>query len=233
MLEKQKIIVALDTNNRGSLEEILKKIKGSSCRVKVGKELFTSLGHEAINLIQKYNFEIFLDLKFHDIPSTVEKACKAAAEMGIWMLNVHASGGKEMLNAAKNGVMTKSHNAKLIAVTILTSFNENNFNELNYKTTLNEQILSLAKDAANSGLDGVVCSAKDISKINNELPKNFIYVTPGIRGIYDKSNDQKRTLSPKEAIKNGSNYLVIGRPITESKDPKRLIEEINTEINSI
>ena len=120
MLEKQKIIVALDTNNRGSLEEILKKIKGSSCRVKVGKELFTSLGHEAINLIQKYNFEIFLDLKFHDIPSTVEKACKAAAEMGIWMLNVHASGGKEMLNAAKNGVMTKSNNSKLIAVTILT-----------------------------------------------------------------------------------------------------------------
>ena len=233
MLENPKIIVALDTNNRDSLEGILKKIKGASCRVKVGKELFTSLGHEAINLIQKYNFEIFLDLKFHDIPTTVEKACKAASEMGIWMVNVHASGGVDMMVAAKNGIMTNNNPTKLIAVTVLTSFDESKFKELNYKTSLDEQVLMLAKNTANSGLDGIVCSAMDIAKINNELPKNFIYVTPGIRGTHDKSNDQKRTLSPKEAIKTGSSYLVIGRPITQSEDPRKLIEEINTEIKSV
>jgi orotidine-5'-phosphate decarboxylase len=233
MLENPKIIVALDTNNRDSLEGILKKIKGASCRVKVGKELFTSLGHEAINLIQKYNFEIFLDLKFHDIPTTVEKACKATSEMGVWMVNVHASGGVDMMLAAKNGVMSNSNPTKLIAVTVLTSFDETKFKELNYKASLDEQVLMLAKNTAKSGLDGIVCSAMDISKINNELPKNFIYVTPGIRGVYDKSNDQKRTLSPKEAIETGSSYLVIGRPITQSEDPKRLIEEINTEIKSV
>ncbi|MFL2964250.1 MAG: orotidine-5'-phosphate decarboxylase [Methylophilaceae bacterium] len=229
-MNNSKIIVALDFGSLSETEDFLKKVKGQNCRVKVGKELFTNEGPNVIKLIQQYGFEIFLDLKFHDIPNTVSRAIKASCNLGIWMVNVHASGGKQMLLAAREAVDSSSNKPILIAVTILTSYDNYSFQELGFKNNLLDQIAYLATLSENSGMDGIVCSANDIPSIKPLVKEKFQFITPGVR-LTNSNDDQKRVTTPEDAIKQGSNYLVIGRPITSSKDPAALIEKINQKIN--
>lgn len=229
-MNNSKIIVALDFGSLSETEDFLKKVKGQNCRVKVGKELFTNEGPNVIKLIQQYGFEIFLDLKFHDIPNTVSRAIKASCNLGIWMVNVHASGGKQMLLAAREAVDSSSNKPILIAVTILTSYDNYSFQELGFKNNLLDQIAYLATLSENSGMDGIVCSANDIPSIKPLVKEKFQFITPGVR-LTNSNDDQKRVTTPEDAIKQGSNYLVIGRPITSSEDPAALIEKINQKIN--
>jgi len=229
-MNNSKIIVALDFESLKETEDFLKKVKGQNCRVKVGKELFTNEGPNVINLIQQYGFEIFLDLKFHDIPNTVSRAIKASCNLGVWMVNVHASGGKQMLLAAREAVDSSSNKPILIAVTILTSYDNSSYQELGFKNNLLDQIACLTTLSENSGMDGIVCSANDICSIKPLVKEKFQFVTPGIR-LANSNDDQKRVTTPEDAITQGSNYLVIGRPITSSEDPAALIEKINQKIN--
>lgn len=229
-MNNSKIIVALDFGSLSETEDFLKKVKGQNCRVKVGKELFTNEGPNVIKLIQQYGFEIFLDLKFHDIPNTVSRAIKASCNLGVWMVNVHASGGKQMLLAAREAVDSSSNKPILIAVTILTSYDNYSFQELGFKNNLLDQIAYLATLSENSGMDGIVCSANDIPSIKALVKEKFQFITPGVR-LANSNDDQKRVTTPEDAITQGSNYLVIGRPITSSEDPAALIEKINQKIN--
>lgn len=229
-MNNSKIIVALDFGSLSETEDFLKKVKGQNCRVKVGKELFTNEGPNVIKLIQQYGFEIFLDLKFHDIPNTVSRAIKASCNLGVWMVNVHASGGKQMLLAAREAVDSSSNKPILIAVTILTSYDNYSFQELGFKNNLLDQIAYLATLSENSGMDGIVCSANDIPSIKPLVKEKFQFITPGVR-LANSNDDQKRVTTPEDAITQGSNYLVIGRPITSSEDPAALIEKINQKIN--
>ena len=229
-MDNSKIIVALDFESLKETEDFLKKVKGQNCRVKVGKELFTNEGPNVIKLIQQYGFEIFLDLKFHDIPNTVSRAIKASCNLGVWMVNVHASGGKQMLLAAREAVDSSSNKPILIAVTILTSYDNSSYQELGFKNNLLDQIAYLTTLSENSGMDGIVCSANDIHSIKPLVKEKFQFVTPGIR-LANSDDDQKRVTTPEDAITQGSNYLVIGRPITSSEDPAALIEKINQKIN--
>ena len=229
-MDNSKIIVALDFESLSETEDFLKKVKGQNCRVKVGKELFTNEGPNVIKLIQQYGFEIFLDLKFHDIPNTVSRAIKASCNLGVWMVNVHASGGKQMLLAAREAVDSSSNKPILIAVTILTSYDNSSYQELGFKNNLLDQIAYLATLSENSGMDGIVCSANDIPSIKPLVKEKFQFITPGVR-LANSNDDQKRVTTPEDAITQGSNYLVIGRPITSSEDPAALIEKINQKIN--
>jgi len=229
-MEDPKIIVALDFDNQLDVEKLLAKIDPSQCRVKVGKELFTLMGPKIVEIIQNLGFQIFLDLKFHDIPITVKKACKAAAGLGVWMLNVHALGGRDMLLAAKEGVVEAGSDAKLIAVTILTSSSVEDIHSIGLVGTVEENVLRLAAHARDAELDGVVCSAREAKIIRNIANESFSLVTPGIRPAGALLNDQKRVLTPKEAIESGANYLVVGRPITTARDPQQVIVSINTEL---
>ena len=229
-MNDSKVIVALDFSSLDETEVFLKKIKGQNCKVKVGKELFTTEGPNIVKLIQQYGFETFLDLKFHDIPNTVSSAIKASCNLGVWMVNVHASGGKHMMLAAREAVESSSHKPLLIAVTILTSFDNSSYKELGFKNEIQEQIAHLAIMSEKSGMDGIVCSANDVRSIKPLVEEKFQFITPGIR-VVNSNDDQKRVTTPENAISNGSNYLVIGRPVTLSDDPATIIEKINQRIN--
>ena len=229
-MNDSKVIVALDFSSLDETEVFLKKIKGQNCRVKVGKELFTYEGPNIVKLIQQYGFEIFLDLKFHDIPNTVSSAIKASCNIGVWMVNVHASGGKQMMLAAREAVDSSSHKPLLIAVTILTSFDNSSYQELGFKNDLQDQIAYLATMSEKSGMDGIVCSANDVPSIKPLVNEKFQFITPGIR-VKNSNDDQKRVTTPENAISNGSNFIVIGRPVTLSDDPATVIEKINQSIN--
>jgi len=226
-----KVIVALDYANLADANSLVSKLNPNYCHLKVGKELFTSTGPAFIDYLHSKHFKVFLDLKFHDIPTTVKKACEAASQLGVWMINVHASGGSSMLEAALEGINKSNQPPLLIAVTVLTSMNQKMLEEIGVTTKLEDQVLRLAKLAETSGLNGIVCSAKDLKFLKNQLHKSFLYVTPGIRMTGDASNDQVRTLTPIEAIKAGSSHLVIGRPITQSTNPSETLEKIYLEIN--
>ena len=226
-----KVIVALDYANLADAKSLVSKLNPDYCHLKVGKELFTSTGPAFIDYLHSKHFKVFLDLKFHDIPTTVKKACEAASQLGVWMINVHASGGSSMLEAALEGINKSNQPPLLIAVTVLTSMNQKMLEEIGVTTKLEDQVLRLAKLAETSGLNGIVCSAKDLEFLKNQLHKSFLYVTPGIRMTGDASNDQVRTLTPIEAIKAGSSHLVIGRPITQSTNPSETLEKIYLEIN--
>lgn len=226
-----KVIVALDYANLADAKSLVSKLNSDYCHLKVGKELFTSTGPAFIDYLHSKHFKVFLDLKFHDIPTTVKKACEAASQLGVWMINVHASGGSSMLEAALEGINKSNQPPLLIAVTVLTSMNQKMLEEIGVTTKLEDQVLRLAKLAETSGLNGIVCSAKDLKFLKNQLHKSFLYVTPGIRMTGDASNDQVRTLTPIEAIKAGSSHLVIGRPITQSANPSEALEKIYLEIN--
>ena len=223
-----KIIVALDYSTEEQAMDFVNKVTPELCKLKIGKELFTTAGPRFVEKIAEQGFDVFLVLKFHDIPNTVMKACHAAADLGVWMVNVHALGGKTMMQAAKEGVSHSS--TKLIAVTILTSMGQGDLKEIGIQTEVKDQVVNLATLANDSGLDGVVCSAKEVSILREHLGNDFLLVTPGIRPKGNATSDQKRVMTPSEAMNAGSSYLVIGRPITQSDSPIQTLETILTEI---
>jgi orotidine-5'-phosphate decarboxylase len=225
-----KIVVALDFAEAKQALAFTKQLDPQLCRVKVGKELFTAAGPQLVEALINQGHSVFLDLKFHDIPTTVSKACEAASRLGVWMLNVHASGGLAMMEEAKNGVAHSGHNPLLIAVTVLTSMNQAMLNQVGVAGNLTDQVLNLAQLTKQADLDGVVCSAAEASMLREKLGSNFCLVTPGIRPIDASLDDQSRAVTPEHAIKLGSNYLVIGRPITKAENPLKALEEINKSI---
>jgi orotidine-5'-phosphate decarboxylase len=226
-----KLFIAIDQNDINKAKELIQKLPQEMCGIKVGKELFTACGPEIIQWIQEKGFKVFLDLKYHDIPNTVKKACFVASKMGVSILNVHALGGIDMMLAAKEGVDKSNNNPYLIAVTLLTSMDSHGLKDIGFTSNVNQQILNLAKSASQAKMDGIVCSAKDIVKIKDSLPEKFLYVTPGIRISSSPKDDQKRISAPFEAIKLGSNILVIGRPITQAKNPEAVLNQIMKEIS--
>lgn len=227
-----KIIVALDYANAASAQALVARLDPALCKLKVGKELFTAAGPAFVESLVKQQYDVFLDLKFHDIPNTVAKACQAAANLGVWMLNVHASGGLPMMQAAQEG-LDKAYGVNaplLIAVTVLTSMNEQTLQTLGIQRSLSDHVLSLATLTQQAGLKGVVCSAQEASMLKQALGPDFCLVTPGIRPADANQDDQTRIVTPKEALSLGSHYLVIGRPITQAPDP---IVALNTIIKNI
>ena len=228
-----RIVVSLDFPNQEKTLDIVKKLDPSSCRLKVGKELFTSAGPDIVKKLIDMGFDVFLDLKFHDIPSTVARACTAAASLGVWMINVHASGGQQMLAAAREAIDRHQHKPLLTAVTVLTSLNDNDLNSMGINNSVNEQVITLARLARQEGLDGVVCSAQEVAILKKEFGENFCLVTPGIRPSGTSSDDQSRIMTPAQAIAAGSHYLVIGRPVTQSPDPVATLMAIDKEIKAI
>ena len=226
-----KIIVALDYADATSALRLVDKLDPVLCKLKVGKELFTAAGPALVEKLVEKNFKVFLDLKFHDIPNTVSNACQAASNLGVWMLNVHASGGSAMMQAALEGVDKSNHQPYLIAVTVLTSMNQSTLNEIGIKTSLEEQVLKLAKLTQQCGLHGVVCSALEAQLLKQQLPDNFLLVTPGIRPASASLDDQTRVLTPAQALDVGASYLVIGRPITQATNPIDALIAIHQQIN--
>jgi orotidine-5'-phosphate decarboxylase len=230
MQDAKRIIVALDFPDAASTLQMLDGLDPALCRVKVGKELFTRCGPDLVKQISKAGFEIFLDLKFHDIPNTVAGAVSAAVELGVWMVNVHATGGPAMLEAARKAL--GSSKTLLTAVTVLTSLSAEDLRAVGIESAPEQQVLRLAKLTASCGLHGVVCSAQEIEVLRKNLPREFLLVTPGIRPTGDAAGDQKRVETPGTAIARGSSYLVIGRPITQATDPVAKLREITQEIQA-
>lgn len=227
----QKVIVALDYDNQADAFAFVDRIDPSSCRLKVGKEMFTLFGPEFVRELHKRGFSVFLDLKFHDIPNTCSKAVRAAAEMGVWMVNVHASGGERMMTASREILEPYGKDRPLlIGVTVLTSMEQSDLAGIGLNIAPQEQVIRLASLAKQSGLDGVVCSAQESSMLKAELGREFKLVTPGIRPVGADVGDQKRIMTPVDAVQAGSDYLVIGRPITQAIDPAAVLAEINASL---
>ena len=222
---KSPIIVALDIESERALE-LAKKLNPQECKVKVGSQLFTADGPIIIDKLNELGFDIFLDLKFHDIPNTVKKAVEVAIKMGVWMLNVHSLGGKEMLRAAYEVVEKVSIKPLLVGVTVLTSLNDKSLKEVGLGLNTEDQVLLLAELCQTEGLNGVVCSANELSVLRKHLEEDFLLVTPGIRSSGQESDDQKRISTASEAISNGADYIVIGREISNEIDPSEKIRQI-------
>lgn len=222
------ILVALDYDNKNHALALVDKLDPNMCRLKVGKEMFTLFGPELVKDIHARGFDLFLDLKFHDIPNTVAKAVAAAAELGVWMTNVHASGGLAMMEAAKKALLPYGEQAPmLIAVTVLTSMSDEDLNLLGINVPAFEHVQRLAKLTQQAGLDGVVCSAQEASALKALLGKEFKLITPGIRPLGSEVGDQHRVMTPPEALAAGADYLVIGRPITKAADPLAALQAIH------
>ena len=227
------IIVAVDFSDTKSAWNFIDKVEPKDCRLKIGKELFTHAGPDFIKQIKQKGFDIFLDLKFHDIPNTVAKAVAAAAELGVWMTNVHASGGIRMMEAAKDALYQYGKDAPLlIAVTVLTSMESSDLKEIGIEVSPLEQATRLALLAKNCGLDGVVCSAKEVQSFRTRLGSDFKLVTPGIRPAGSTPDDQRRIMTPQRAQAAGADYLVIGRPITQADDPSKALQTILSTLDS-
>lgn len=229
-MSESKVIVALDYPDAKSAQSFVDRIDPQLCKLKIGKELFTREGPQFVNKLIKRDFKVFLDLKFHDIPNTVKKASQAAADLGVWMFNVHAFGGRAMMQAAREGIDSSSCTPLLIAVTVLTSMDSASLKEIGIDSSPLEQVQRLAKLTQDSGLDGVVCSAQEAGQLRESAGKDFVLVTPGIRPTSSDVGDQKRVMTPAAAIQAGSSYLVIGRPITQADDPVAVLSAINQEI---
>ncbi len=228
MNEAPKIVVALDYDNKKSALSLVDQLDPKLAAVKVGKEMFTLFGPKFVKKLVKRDFNVFLDLKFHDIPNTVAKACRAAAELGVWMTNVHATGGVKMMKMANDAIQNFGKDKPLlIAVTMLTSMDEANYSKLGYQKTLAEQVTHLAGLTKESGLDGVVCSAWEAQTLKQAFGQDFKLVTPGIRPMGSDVGDQSRIMTPSKAIQAGSDYLVIGRPITQADNPLKALCEIS------
>lgn len=222
-----KIIVALDYDQQDKALALVDQLDPGQCRLKIGKEMFTKFGPALVHAVQRRGFQVFLDLKFHDIPNTVAGAVKAAADLGVWMVNVHASGGPKMMVAAREALQAYGERRPLlIAVTVLTSFDAEQLAAIGISRSIDEHVLALAKLTEHSGLDGVVCSAREAPALRALARPGFCLVTPGIRPAGSAAGDQVRTMTPKEALQAGSSYLVIGRPITGAPDPRKVLCEI-------
>jgi orotidine-5'-phosphate decarboxylase len=231
-MQNSPIIVALDFEQQQAALELVSQLDPRLCRLKVGKEMFTHFGPEFVKQLQQRQFDVFLDLKFHDIPNTVAKAVKAAADLGVWMVNVHASGGSRMMVAAKEALASfGADKPALIAVTVLTSMEQSDLTELGINLSPAEQVLKLAALTQQAGLDGVVCSAHEATLLKAKFGETFQLVTPGIRPSFATADDQKRVMTPAEAVAAGVDYMVIGRPITKAKDPLAALHAIYQELN--
>ena len=225
-----RVIVALDFADAKAALDLAQRLDPAQCRVKVGKELFTAEGPAFVEELVRRGFGVFLDLKFHDIPNTVASACRAAARLGVWMLNVHASGGEAMLEAARDAVPAGAGAPKLIAVTLLTSMAQGDLDAIGMMGPAEVAVMRLAALAQSCGLDGVVCSANEAAALRGAFGSGFSLVTPGIRPAAATADDQQRVMTPAGAIAAGSSYLVIGRPITRAPDPLAALAAINAEI---
>ncbi len=230
-MSESKIIVALDYPDHRSALTFVDQIEPQSCKLKVGKELFTRAGPDFVRILVDKGYDVFLDLKFHDIPNTVKNACHAAADLGVWMLNVHALGGRAMLEASVEGRDKSQHSPYLIAVTVLTSMDNQALAEVGISQDAQTQVLRLAKLVDECQLDGVVCSAQEASSLRKQHTDPFLLVTPGIRPESSDKGDQKRVMTPQQAITAGASYLVIGRPITQANEPIAVLNEINQQLS--
>ena len=228
------VIVALDYDNAKDALAFVDRIDPRDCRLKVGKEMFTFNGPQFVKSLQERGFEVFLDLKFHDIPNTVARAVAASAEMGVWMVNVHASGGARMMEAAKSVLSSYGKDAPLLtAVTVLTSMDQSDLAGIGLNVSPAEQAERLALLAKECGLDGVVCSAHEAARLKERCGSGFKLVTPGIRPVGSETGDQRRIMTPQDAAKVGVDYMVIGRPITRSEDPAQTLTQINQSLKAM
>lgn len=230
-----KLIVALDFPSADKALAFVSQLSPNECKLKIGFELFISAGPNLVEKLTEKGFDIFLDLKFHDIPNTVASVCKAAAKLNIWMMNVHASGGSEMMKAAYHALydeVTENINPpKLIAVSVLTSMSDEQLQQTGVNAVAKDQVIHLAGMAQQAGLDGMVCSAQEAALLRQKLGKDFLLVTPGIRPAGSKKGDQSRVMTPAAAIRAGVDYLVVGRPITQADNPLDVIQQINAEVH--
>jgi orotidine-5'-phosphate decarboxylase len=227
------VVVALDFEQQAAALNLVSQLDPALCRLKVGKEMFTHFGPQFVKALQQRRFDVFLDLKFHDIPNTVAKAVKAAADLGVWMVNVHASGGSRMMSAARESLVSYGlEKPYLIAVTVLTSMEQSDLTELGITLTPAQQVLKLAGLTQQAGLDGVVCSAQEATLLKQQFGKNFCLVTPGIRPTSSAQDDQKRVMTPVQALAAGVDYMVIGRPITQAAKPLDALNAIVREISN-
>lgn len=224
------LIIALDHPSLDAALCLADRLDPSRCRVKVGKELFTRSGPDVIEALHGRGFQVFLDLKFHDIPNTVAGAVQAAAEQGVWMVNVHAGGGRRMMEAARERIERQGLATHLIAVTILTSMDTTDLQEVGITVSPAEQVERLARLAMDSGMDGVVCSAQESTRLRELCGDTFLKVTPGIRPSFAAADDQRRIMTPLQAMTAGSTHLVIGRPVTQAEDPMAALEAIEREL---
>ncbi|MBR9727232.1 orotidine-5'-phosphate decarboxylase [Shewanella intestini] len=232
-MSTKSIVVALDYDNAEQALSLIDQLDPNMCRLKIGKEMFTLFGPEFVKQIHQRGFDLFLDLKFHDIPNTVAKAVAAAAQLGVWMTNVHASGGLAMMQAAKNALVPYGDKAPLlIAVTVLTSMSDEDLALLGIDAPAHEHVMRLAKLTKQAGLDGVVCSAQEAEHLKSHLGQEFQLVTPGIRPEGSDAGDQHRVMTPQKAIAAGSDFLVIGRPITKASDPLAALTAIYHSLQS-
>ena len=226
-----KIIVALDYEKEAEALALVDQIDPSLCRLKVGKEMFTTLGMNFVKQLHQRNFDVFLDLKYHDIPNTVARAVRSAADLGVWMVDLHASGGLRMMEEAKRILEPYGKDTPLlIAVTVLTSMEDLDLLQIGINASPMEQVLRLAHLTQRAGLDGVVCSPQEVEILRNACGEEFKLVTPGIRPIGADFGDQRRVMTPTAAIRAGSDYLVIGRPITKADNPVEILRSINASI---
>lgn len=231
-MDSRRVIVALDFPDAGAALAAAGRLDPALCRVKVGKELFVSAGPAIVGQLHERGFEVFLDLKFHDIPNTVAGACRAAARLGVWMLNVHASGGSAMMRAAREAVAAFPRPPLLIGVTVLTSLSDAELGEVGFAGSAADNVARLARLAASSGLDGVVCSAEEAAMLRESLGAGFVTVTPGIRLAGGAKGDQSRVVTPEDAVRLGAHYLVIGRPVTQAADPAATLQSIVRSLGS-
>jgi len=228
--DEPRVIVALDYPAETQALALVERLDPAQCRLKVGKEMFTRYGPGLLEKLGGRGFQVFLDLKFHDIPNTVAAACDAAADLGVWMINLHASGGRRMMETARERLQRRSEAPLLVAVTILTSLSAEEIAEVGYTGAPADNVLRLARLARDSGMDGVVCSPREAAQLRAELGPDFLLVTPGVRPPEAAADDQRRVMTPTEAIRSGSSYLVIGRPITAAEDPLTTLKSINQQI---
>ncbi|MBU2887197.1 orotidine-5'-phosphate decarboxylase [Gilvimarinus agarilyticus] len=221
-----RLVVAMDYNNSDDCLKIAHQLSPLECRLKVGKELFTATGPQLIEQLMALGFDVFLDLKFHDIPNTTAKAVASAAELGVWMVNVHATGGIRMMEAAREALVPYQSKPLLIGVTVLTSMSDLDLAQTGVGRSPREQVLYLADLAKQCELDGVVCSAQEVSDLKRQCGDGFLTVTPGIRPASAVADDQRRVMTPAEAVAAGSDYLVVGRPVTQATDPNQACRQI-------
>lgn len=231
--KESRLIVALDYPNMKSAVEMAQLLDPSMCRVKVGKELYTKEGPKILEILHSMGFEVFLDLKFHDIPNTTANAVAVAADLGVWMVNVHVSGGRKMMEACVSKLALYSSPPLLIGVTVLTSMNEADLHDIGVSSSPLDHVLKLGQLALNSGLNGVVCSAHEAAVLKQKFGSEFKLVTPGIRPAFSEIGDQERIMTPSDALVAGSDYLVIGRPITKAASPLEALNKVIREIGLV
>ena len=230
MTTAPKIIVALDYPAAAPALALVDRLDPGRCALKVGKELFTRVGPGLVETLVGRGFRVFLDLKFHDIPNTVAAACDAAADLGVWMVNLHASGGRRMMDAARERLAAHSKAPLLIAVTVLTSLDRDDLAEIGCPDEPLDRVLRLARLTHEAGLDGIVCSPLEAAPVREALGPGFLLVTPGVRPASASVGDQRRVMTPRDALVAGSDYLVIGRPITAADDPLAALAAIEAEM---